>query len=198
VLAGKDSTSSALTWFFWLLAANPRCERRVYEEVASLSLHRYGVDDEGGGGYDELRGMHYLHAALTEAMRLYPPVPINSRVAAAGDVLPDGTTVRAGWFADYCAYAMGRMPQLWGDDCREFRPERWLDGGGEFVAVDTAKYPVFHAGPRACLGKEMAYVQMKAVVAAVVRRFAVETVREASMEAPPPYEMTMTLKILCG
>ncbi|XP_008674521.1 cytochrome P450 94A1 [Zea mays] len=196
VLAGKDSTSSALTWFFWLLAANPRCERRVYEEVASLSLHRYGVDDEGG--YDELRGLHYLHAALTEAMRLYPPVPINSRVAAAGDVLPDGTTVRAGWFADYCAYAMGRMPQLWGDDCREFRPERWLDGGGEFVAVDAARYPVFHAGPRACLGKEMAYVQMKAVVAAVVRRFAVETVRAASMEAPPPYEMTVTLRMKGG
>ncbi|CAD6228163.1 unnamed protein product [Miscanthus lutarioriparius] len=82
VLAGKDTTSSALTWFFWLLAANPRCERRVYEEAASLSLHghgdgdNHGVDDDDGGGYDELRGMHYLHAAITEAMRLYPPVPI--------------------------------------------------------------------------------------------------------------------------
>jgi cytochrome P450 len=202
VLAGKDSTSSALTWFFWLLAANPRCERRVYEEAASLSvLHGHGDDDHGvddEGGYDELRGMHYLHAAITEAMRLYPPVPINSRVAAAGEVLPDGTTVRAGWFSDYCAYAMGRMPQLWGDDCREFRPERWLDGGGEFVAVDAARYPVFHAGPRACLGKEMAYVQMKTVVAAVIRRFAVEPVPAASMEAPPPYEMAVTLRMKGG
>ncbi|CAD6234853.1 unnamed protein product [Miscanthus lutarioriparius] len=195
VLAGKDSTSSALTWFFWLLAANPRCERRVYEEAAA-SLDENGDDDHSG--YDELRGMHYLHAALTEAMRLYPPVPINSRVASAGDVLPDGTTVRAGWFSDYCAYAMGRMPRLWGDDCREFRPERWLDGGGEFVAVDAARYPVFHAGPRACLGKEMAYVQMKAVVAAVVRRFSVEPVRAASMEAPPPYEMAVTLRMKGG
>ncbi|XP_066383078.1 cytochrome P450 CYP94D108-like [Miscanthus floridulus] len=200
VLAGKDTTSSALTWFFWLLAANPRCERRVYEEAASLSLHGHGHGDgdDHGVGYYELRGMHYLHAAITEAMRLYPPVPINSRVAAAGDVLPDGTTVRAGWFSDYCAYAMGRMPQLWGDDCREFRPERWLDGGGEFVAVDAARYPVFHAGPRACLGKEMAYVQMKAVVAAVVRRFSVEPVRAASMEAPPPYEMAVTLRMRGG
>ncbi|KAG2594209.1 cytochrome P450 94A1-like [Panicum virgatum] len=197
VLAGKDSTSSALTWFFWLLAANPRCERRVYEEASRHGDDR-GADDDGGDGYDELKGMHYLHAAITEAMRLYPPVPINSRVAAAGDVLPDGTTVRAGWFADYSAYAMGRMPRLWGDDCREFRPERWLDGRGEFVAVDAARYPVFHAGPRACLGKEMAYVQMKAVAAAVVRRFAVEPVRAAWMEAPPPYEMTVTLRVKGG
>lgn len=70
VLAGKDTTSSALTWFFWLLAANPRCERRVYEEAS-----RHGDEHDGG----ELKGMHmhYLHAAITEAMRLYPPVPIN-------------------------------------------------------------------------------------------------------------------------
>ncbi|CAL4959438.1 unnamed protein product [Urochloa decumbens] len=202
VLAGKDSTSSALTWFFWLLAANPRCERRVYEEAAASGSPRHGdgEDDHGGGeGYDEVKGMQYLHAAITEAMRLYPPVPINTRVAAEGDVLPDGTAVRAGWFTDYSAYAMGRMPRLWGADCREFRPERWLaGGGGEFVAADAARYPVFHAGPRACLGREMAYVQMKAVAAAVIRRFKVEPLRAASMEAPPPYEMTATLKMKGG
>ncbi|XP_037410529.1 cytochrome P450 94A2-like [Triticum dicoccoides] len=194
VLAGKDSTSTALTWFFWLLAANPGCERRVHEEVTRMP---HGDD---AGEYVELKGMHYLHAALTEAMRLYPPVPINTRVAAAADVLPDGTTVRAGWFADYSAYAMGRMPRLWGDDCREFRPERWLDGDrGEFVAADAARYPVFHAGPRACLGKEMAYVQMKAVAAAVIRRFAVEMVETpASMDAPPPYELGATLRMKGG
>ncbi|KAI5002041.1 hypothetical protein ZWY2020_026691 [Hordeum vulgare] len=144
--------------------------------------------------------MHYLHAALTEAMRLYPPVPINTRVAAAADVLPDGTTVRAGWFADYSAYAMGRMPRLWGDNCREFRPERWLNGDrGEFVAVEAARYPVFHAGPRTCLGKEMAYVQMKAVAAAVIRRFAVEMVETpVSMDAPPLYELGATLRMKGG
>uniref|UniRef100_A0ACD5XBR9 Uncharacterized protein n=1 Tax=Avena sativa TaxID=4498 RepID=A0ACD5XBR9_AVESA len=198
VLAGKDTTSSALTWFFWLLAANPRCERRVHEEVTRV--HRPVDDAESDdGGYEELKGMHYLHATITEAMRLYPPVPINSRVAAAADVLPDGTVVRAGWFADYSAYAMGRMPRLWGARCREFLPERWLDDRGEFVSADSAKYPVFHAGPRACLGKEMAYVQMKAVAAAVIRKFQVDTVPEpASMDAPRPYEMAVTLKMKGG
>uniref|UniRef100_A0A0A9HI91 Cytochrome P450 n=1 Tax=Arundo donax TaxID=35708 RepID=A0A0A9HI91_ARUDO len=93
---------------------------------------------------------------------------------------------------------MGRMPRLWGDDCHEFRPERWLDGGGEFVSMDAARYPVFHAGPRSCLGKEMAYMQMKAVVAAVIRRFVVEPVRAAGMEAPPQYEMTATLRMKGG
>ncbi|KAL5231982.1 hypothetical protein ABZP36_030758 [Zizania latifolia] len=190
VLAGKDTTSSALTWFFWLLAANPRCERRVHDEVSR--------SPDG-----DLKGMHYLHAAITEAMRLYPPVPFNGRVAVAADVLPGGAAVRAGWFANYSAYAMGRMENLWGKDCLEFSPERWLrekgDAAGEFVAADAARYPVFHAGPRVCLGKEMAYVQMKTVAAAVLQRFSVDVAAPApSMESPPAYEMTATMKMKGG
>jgi cytochrome P450 len=46
VLAGKDTTSSALTWFFWFLAANPRCERRVYEEVTSPRVIVDASDDD--------------------------------------------------------------------------------------------------------------------------------------------------------
>uniref|UniRef100_A0A0E0L1Y6 Cytochrome P450 n=1 Tax=Oryza punctata TaxID=4537 RepID=A0A0E0L1Y6_ORYPU len=192
VLAGKDTTSSALTWLFWLFAANPRCERRVRDEVSR--------SPDG-----DVKGMHYLHAAITEAMRLYPPVPFNGRVAVGDDVLPGGAAVRAGWFANYSAYAMGRMEKLWGEDCLEFSPERWLcdgdgDGdGGEFVAVDAARYPVFHAGPRACLGKEMAYVQMKTVAAAVLRRFTVDVAAPVpAMETPPAYEMTATMKMKGG
>ncbi|CAL5094685.1 unnamed protein product [Urochloa decumbens] len=186
VLAGKDTTSSALTWLFWLLAANPRCEQLVHAEAAS-----------SGGG--DVKGMHYLHAAITEAMRLYPPVPFNGRVAVADDELPSGAAVRAGWYANYSAYAMGRMEAVWGEDCMEFVPERWLGDSGEFVPVDAARYPVFHAGPRVCLGKEMAYVQMKTVAAAVLRRFRVEVVAPAaSMQAPPEYEMTATMKMKDG
>jgi cytochrome P450 len=188
VLAGKDTTSSALTWFFWLLATNPRCERRAHEEAASCC---------GDGG--DVKGMHYLHAAITEAMRLYPPVPFNGRVAVRDDVLPSGAALRAGWYANYSAYAMGRMEKLWGKDCLEFVPERWLGEGGEFVPVDAARFPVFHAGPRVCLGKEMAYVQMKTVAAAVLRRFRLDVVAPvANMEAPPAYEMTATMKMKGG
>ena len=81
----------------------------------------------------------------------------------------------------------------------EFVPERWLGERGEFVPVDAARYPVFHAGPRVCLGKEMAYVQMKMVTAVVLRRFRVNMVASvASMEAPPAYEMTATMKMKGG
>ncbi|URE24510.1 Cytochrome P450 [Musa troglodytarum] len=197
ILAGKDTTSAGLTWFFWLLAVHPRSEQRIYEEITKH-------DEEAAQvmGYEELKGMKYLHAAITEALRVYPPVPIDSRVAVADDVLPDGTCVKAGWFADYCPYAMARDEGLWGTDCRDFKPERWLDEKGEFVGMDAARFPVFNAGPRTCMGKEMAYVQMKAVAAAVIRRFRVEV---AALEhsgggevSVPEHEMSITLRMKGG
>ncbi|KAF3336834.1 cytochrome P450 94A1-like protein [Carex littledalei] len=187
VLAGKDTTSSGLTWFFWLISTNPKIETKIYEDISSINENY---------DYEELKGLNYLHAAISESLRLYPPVPINSRVVKNDDILPDGTRVRAGWFADYSAYAMGRDQRLWGLDADAFIPERWLDDKGQFVGVDSCKFSVFHAGPRACLGREMAYVQMKAVVAAVLKMFRLEPVGVKNV--PPAYEMAVTLRMKGG
>ncbi|XP_077231043.1 cytochrome P450 94A1-like [Tasmannia lanceolata] len=192
ILAGKDSTSTALTWFFWLLWANPRCERLIYAEISKAA-----GEGELNFQYDELKEMHYLHAAISEALRLFPPVPINSRLTLKDDVLPDGNFVGAGWFADYCAYAMARMEKVWGPDCNEFRPERWLENG-VFIPADQFRFPVFHAGSRLCLGKEMAYVQMKAVAASVIYGFEIEEVVGGCRHRPPPYSLALTLKMKGG
>ncbi|CAL4929871.1 unnamed protein product [Urochloa decumbens] len=171
LLAGRETTSSALTWFFWLLSSRPDVQRRIRDEVAAVRARRAhgGVDSVVGFDLDELREMHYVHAAITESMRLYPPVPVNSLRAEADDVLPDGTVVQAGWFVAYNSYGMGRMESVWGEDAREFRPERWLNpADGTFRPDSPFRYVAFHAGPRLCLGKEMAYIQMKSIVACVL------------------------------
>ncbi|KAF7005140.1 hypothetical protein CFC21_020286 [Triticum aestivum] len=177
LLAGRETTSSALTWFFWLLSSRPDVERRIRDEVAAVRARR-AISDLNRAGFDleELREMHYVHAAITESMRLYPPVPVNSVQARAADVLPDGTAVGAGWFVSYNSYAMGRMESVWGEDARAYRPERWLDpdpAEATFRPESPFRYIVFHAGPRICLGKEMAYIQMKSIVASVVEEFEV-------------------------
>ncbi|XP_061354015.1 cytochrome P450 94A1-like [Gastrolobium bilobum] len=168
ILAGKDTTSAALTWFFWLLSKNPRVENEVVKEIGEKSEEPV---------YDEVKDMVYTHAALCESMRLYPPVPIDTKEAVVDDVLPDGTVVKKGTMVSYHVYAMGRMESVWGNDWAEFRPERWLEkvdsGKWSFVGRDPYSYPVFQAGPRICLGKEMAFMQMKRVVAGVLRRFKV-------------------------
>ncbi|KAK4261599.1 hypothetical protein QN277_004570 [Acacia crassicarpa] len=172
ILAGKDTTSAALTWFFWLLSKHPEVAKEIVKEAS---------DKSEVAVYDEVKDMVYTHAALSESMRLYPPVPLDSKEVVADDVLPDGTAVKKGMRVLYHVYAMGRMEKLWGSDWAEYKPERWLEREGsdeesekwKYVARDPFSYPVFQAGPRICLGKEMAYLQMKRVVGAILTRFTV-------------------------
>ena len=170
ILAGRDTTSAALTWYFWLLSKNPHVESEVLKEIKEKSEAPI---------YEEVKDMVYTHASLCESMRLYPPVPTDSKVAMNDDVLPDGTVVKKGTRVTYLPYAMGRSETLWGPDWAEFKPERWLkreeaeNRQWKFVGRDVYTYPVFQAGPRICLGKEMSFLQMKRVVAGVVRRFKV-------------------------
>ncbi|CAM0872061.1 unnamed protein product [Alopecurus aequalis] len=173
LLAGRETTSSALTWFFWLLSSRPDVERRIRDEVAAVRARRAQGDLENAGfDLDELRKMHYVHAAITESIRLYPPVPVNFLQSQTADVLPDGTAVGPQQFVAYNSYAMGRMESIWGEDAREYRPERWLDAAeGTFRPESPFRYVAFHAGPRICLGKEMAYIQMKSIVACVLEEF---------------------------
>ncbi|CAI9094563.1 OLC1v1030323C1 [Oldenlandia corymbosa var. corymbosa] len=129
--------------------------------------------------FKEVDRLVYLKAALSETLRLYPSVPANLKHVVADDVLPDGTFVPAGSEILLSLYSAGRMKSTWGEDCLEFKPERWLsssltgpDGSGnlEFVMHDPFKFPAFNAGPRSCLGKNLAYVQMRSVAAAVLLR----------------------------
>ncbi|XP_074563641.1 cytochrome P450 CYP94D108-like [Curcuma longa] len=195
MLAGKDTTSSALTWFFWLLSSHPEVEAKILAEIKSIRARRHSFDDDALD-FEDLREMNYLHASLTESMRLYPPVPFNTLHCLADDVLPDGTAVKKGWLVTYTSYSMGRMQALWGSDFEEFKPERWLEAEtGAFRPESPFKYPVFHGGPRMCLGKEMAYIQMKSIAACVLERFVVAREKEA----PPPEVMaTLTLKMKGG
>lgn len=192
--AGRDTTSAALTWFFWLVSQNPRVEREILDEIAEKTGALLAV-------YEETKDMVYTHASLCESMRLYPPVPVDTKEATVDDILPDGTRVRKGTRVVYHPYAMGRLPELWGSDWPEFRPERWLaegNGGGKwgFVGRDPYEYPVFQAGPRICLGKEMAFLQMKRVAAAVLGRFRVVPAMEKG--AKPAYSADLTSKMKDG
>ncbi|XP_057791976.1 cytochrome P450 94A1-like [Salvia miltiorrhiza] len=185
ILAGRDTTSAALTWFFWLLSDHAEVEDEILREISETS--------ETASAYDEVKDMVYTHASICESMRLYPPVPVDGREALSDDVLPDGTVVKKGMRVAYHPYAMGRVEKVWGKDWAEFRPARWLEGG-RFVNRDAFTYPVFQAGPRICLGKEMAFLQMKRVIAGVLQHFRVVP----ELEAEPVYITDLTAKMKGG
>ena len=63
----------------------------------------------------------------------------NCKEAVADDILPNGTVVRKGDAVMFAAYAMGRMPYIWGPDAGDFKPERWIKDG-EFQPESPFKY----------------------------------------------------------
>ncbi|CAL4896889.1 unnamed protein product [Urochloa decumbens] len=183
LLAGRDTVSSALTTLFMLLSKNPAVAAAMRAEAGANG----GDASSAAATYEHLKGLHYTHAVLYENMRMFPPVQFDSKFCAAADVLPDGTYVSGGARVMYHPYAMGRMPRTWGADHGEFRPDRWLTGaGGSFVPESLYRYPVFQAGLRVCLGKELAITEMKAVAVAVVRAFDIEVVGDSSNGACAP------------
>nr|QWK52318.1 cytochrome P450 94B2 [Isatis tinctoria] len=174
VMAGRDTTSAVTTRFFSIISGHTKNERELVNEIRS-------VKETGGGfDYESLKKLSLLKACLCEVMRLYPPVPWDSKHALTDDRLPDGTAVRAGDRVTYFPYGMGRMEELWGKDWDQFQPNRWVESYDHqtrvLKKVSPFKFPVFQAGPRVCLGEEMAYVQMKYVVASMLDRFQIEPI----------------------
>ncbi|CAL5429894.1 unnamed protein product [Camellia sinensis] len=175
ILAGRDTSSVALSWFFWLVIQNPRVEEKILKEICAVLMETRGSDTskwlEDPLVFEEVDQLTYLKAALSETLRLYPSVPEDSKHVIADDVLPDGTFVPAGSAITYSIYSSGRMKFIWGEDCLQFKPERWLSSDEKkFEMVDSFKFVAFNAGPRICLGKDLAYLQMKSIAAAVLLR----------------------------
>ncbi|RVW82813.1 Cytochrome P450 86B1 [Vitis vinifera] len=141
----------------------------------------------------DLKKMVYLQAALSETLRLYPSVPVDFKEVVEDDVLPDGTRVKKGSRVLYSIFSMARMESIWGKDCMEFKPERWIKDG-QFVSENQFKYPVFNAGPRLCIGKKFAFTQMKMVAASILMRYTVKVVEGHSVVP----KMTTTLYMRNG
>ncbi|XP_019154988.1 PREDICTED: cytochrome P450 94C1-like [Ipomoea nil] len=168
LLAGRDTVASALTSFFWLIANHPDAAEAILAEADRV----VGKNQDLIASEQRMRELNYLQAAVCESLRLFPPIQFDSKFCVEDDVLPDGTAVKRGTRVTYHPYAMGRMEGIWGSDCLEFKPERWLRDG-VFFQENPFKYPVFQAGLRVCLGKEMALLELKSVALSVLRRFRV-------------------------
>ncbi|KAL9677406.1 hypothetical protein QQ045_005635 [Rhodiola kirilowii] len=168
ILAGRDSVASALSSLFFLLAKHPEVEEVIVREADKVI-----GKDQILTSFDQMKDLHYLQAAVYESMRLFPPIQFDSKFCLEDDILPDGTLVSEGTRVTYHPYAMGRMDEIWGSDCLEFKPERWIRDG-LFHQENPFKYPVFQAGPRVCLGKEMAVVEIKTVAFSLIRRYSIK------------------------
>ncbi|XP_020579167.1 LOW QUALITY PROTEIN: cytochrome P450 704B1 [Phalaenopsis equestris] len=218
VIAGRDTTAATLSWFIYMLVRQPQVAEKLYTEMKEFEEMRAGeeninldlcdLENEDSFrnrlshfsrllDYDSVGRLQYLHACITETLRLYPPVPQDPKGILKDDVLPDGTKVRAGEMVTYVPYSMGRMEYIWGIDASEFRPERWLNNDNISVQnnVSPFKFTAFQAGPRMCLGKDSAYLQMKMTAALLCRFF---QFRLAPHHPPVKYRMMAILSMAQG
>ena len=191
MLAGRDTTGSALTWFFWLLCNNQEAMTKIRQEINTNLFPRNKTDD-GSVSYDsdsfnpqEVKKLVYLHGAVCEALRLYPPVPFNHKSPAKPDVLPSGHKVKANSRILFCLYSLGRMKSVWGEDAMEFKPERWISESGRSVHEPSYKFLSFNAGPRTCLGKEVAMTQMKTVAVKIIQNYDINVVEGHKIKPSP-------------
>lgn len=165
VIAGRDTTACALSWMFFILATHPEIQetlrREIDEQLPRGTSPSFKAVDA--------KQMPYLNGVVYETLRLYPPVPVDSKEALSDDVLPDGTPVPRHSKLAFFPYVMGRDPQRYPDPER-VNPERWMP----FLAPQPHEFPVFQAGPRICLGQDMAMFEIKIFASMLLREFSFE------------------------
>lgn len=191
LIAGRDTTAQALSWFFLCLSANPAVEATIVSEIRSKTP-RVASGEDTTPTMEQASELVYLEAALKETLRLYPSVPFVNKKATEDVVLSDGTLIAAQSIVGVPMYAMGRMPYVWGPDAAEFKPERWLDPAtGKLVNASPFKFVAFNAGPRTCLGMNLALLEMKLVVSSLLARFRVALEHPAAVR----YDFSLTLPV---
>ena len=171
MVAGRDTTAQALSWGVLLLATHPEAERQVAAEAAAL----WGGAPEAGGGrvpFDAITArLPFTTACVLETLRLYPSVPKDVKTAVRDDTLPCGARLRAGEMLLWSPFAMGRSRALWGADAADFRPARFLTPEGALARPSPFKFTAFNAGPRTCLGSQMALAEAAYVLALLLQRY---------------------------
>ncbi|OEL35848.1 Cytochrome P450 86B1 [Dichanthelium oligosanthes] len=191
MIGGRDTIGTVLPWLFYGLAKNPGVVSSIRKELAPI-VSRKGdaviskdLQDNKMVVFEpqETKTLVYLQATLLESLRLYPPGPIEREQVLADDTLPRGHKVHRGETILVPIYAIGRMESVWGRDCHEYKPERWISKDGtKLLYVPSCKFMAFNSGPRMFLGKDIAIMQMKTIVATMVWNFDVEVLEGQSIK----------------
>ncbi|CAG8597020.1 3071_t:CDS:2 [Cetraspora pellucida] len=173
ILAGRDTTAQALSWMMYLIMANQPVEDLLLQEINTLLSPEMSVPS-----YDDHKLYKYTLATFYETLRLYPIMCIKD------NVLPNNTPVFAGEYIEYNLYTMGRDEKIWGEDAKQFNPQRFLDSE-DGLRPNQFKFASFHAGPRICLGQQLATLEVIMLVAMMLREFKFELV--PGQKSPPEF-----------
>ncbi len=166
LLAGHETTATALTWTFYLLCQNPAALERLEQEV---DAHTRGAVPF----FEDLARLPYTRMCLEESMRLYPPAWSIARRAIHADTIM-GYRIPAGAVLYMNPLVTHRHASFW-DRPLEFRPERFSPENRK--SQPPYAYFPFGGGPRLCIGADFALAEMTMILAGIVSRFRLESTR---------------------
>ena len=172
LIAGHETTATALIYACWLLADDEDARSCLTREIDSVCGDRDPT-------FGDLSKLHVTEAVGREAMRLYPPLPfLNREPHEETDLgrhrIQPGTTVQLN------AYGIHRDARWW-DEPASFRPGRWLDEDGTLTDGDRPEYAYFPfgGGPRHCIGMRFAMTELQLSLATLAARVELERVTES-------------------
>lgn len=165
ISAGTDTTATALTGWTYFVCTHPDVYSRLVSEIRGAFV----VDDDIK--WEKVRKLRYLEATIYEALRLFPPSAASQqRIVPPGGATIDGYYVPAGetvavspWAATHSRLNF-REPDL-------FRPERWLGDDDKFSNDHLNASLPFGTGPRVCIGKNLAYLEMRLILSHLLWNF---------------------------
>ncbi|KAI1170037.1 cytochrome P450 [Nemania sp. FL0916] len=165
LVAGGDTTATAICGTFFYLSRYPECYRKLAQEVRSTFTH--GREIKTG---PQLASCNYLRACIDESMRMSPPVSTTlwREQVSGGDttepLVVDGQVIPRGTIVGVNIYALHHNEEYFPDSFT-YNPERWMGDGGASKKINSAAFAPFSTGARSCAGKSMAYLETSLIVA---------------------------------
>ncbi|EOA91200.1 uncharacterized protein SETTUDRAFT_177837 [Exserohilum turcica Et28A] len=170
IIAGSDTSSTGIAALFFYLSRNPEAYSRVTREVRETFLS----NDEISQG-PKLSSCTYLRACIQEALRLNPAASgAMWREARAGglDIVAENIHIPAGCEVGTGIFSLNHNAVYYPEPFA-YKPERWIasESGEESVAKAKAAFATFSVGPRNCVGKNLAMIEISLAAAAVIRQY---------------------------
>ena len=159
ILAGHETTATALFWALYLLALDPETQEQLAAEVRGAA-----VNDAS-----DIERLKFTRAVIDETMRLYPPAFLIARAAAGPDIIA-GLPVRKNDIVLIAPWLLHRHEKLWRHPTA-FIPARFMPGS---PPPDRFAYLPFGVGPRICVGAHFALVEATLALAKIIAAFRVE------------------------
>jgi cytochrome P450 len=173
MLAGHDTTATALTYSLWILGHHPDIQERVAAEAAAIGHRELTPDD--------VPNLGYTTQVLHESLRLCPPAAGVARLATR-DIAVDGYRVEAGSLIAVGLYGLHHDPALW-DRPSDFDPDRFSPENNK--ARDRWQFLPFLGGGRPCIGEHFARLETTLALATIVRAMQIRSLdRDFQCEVP--------------